>query len=113
MATTFQVGGTIITFRLLLAGAELARASATTVRHIPGGNISYLDHGGLELPTLKGQAQLVSFADLILLQSIQDASGTLTYSEAVYTATLRSCSRTKATGRGDVQFANVEFVLEL
>lgn len=108
---TFTVGGTIVTFALLLDGAELAQQAAVSVEHIPGGNVNYIDTGGLEAPTFKCRARLDTFAVLTALRALLGVTGTLTYSEAVYTAVLRSVARTRAMGRGDVQFATLDFVL--
>lgn len=47
MATgTFTVGGTGYTFEVLSPSVGLRQESATTTRHIPGGNNSYVDLGG-------------------------------------------------------------------
>lgn len=110
---TFQIGAAIFTFRLLLDGAEHSRPSAVNLRHIPGGNVNYIDNGGLEAPVLRCRVQLTSFNDLVLLQALQGQVGTLTWSEAIYTgAVLRSVTRARAMGRGDVNLANLEFILD-
>jgi hypothetical protein len=111
MPHTFTVSGTAITFRVLLDGAELGRVSALSVRHVPGGNVTYLDDGGLEAPTLQCRVKLSAFTDLVALQALQGQSGTLSYGEASYTAVLRSCRRTRVMGVNDQHFAACDFVL--
>lgn len=109
---TFTVGSSLVTFRLLMDGAELDQPAAITVEHIPGGNVTYLDFGGLESPQLKCQGQLSAFTDVRLLQSLQGQDGTLVYSEMSCTANLRLCTRRKATGRRDTHFVNLDFVID-
>jgi len=109
---TFSVNATSVSFRLLLDGAELAQQAQVTVRHIPLGNDNVIDLGGLEAATFKCRAQLSSFADLRTLQGLCGQTGTLDYTEATYTtAVLRSATRGKVTGRDDVQFVTLDFVI--
>lgn len=111
---TFQVGATLITFGLLLEGSGFSRQAAVSVEHIPGGNVNYIDLGGLEEPIFPCRGLLASFADLVSMMGIAGLSGTLIYSEATYTAVLRSCKRSKALGNtAGTQFADLEFVLVL
>lgn len=107
---TFTVSATTVTFKLLLDGAGPEQTAAVSVEHIPGGNVNYYDLGGIEAPTLKGRIKLATFADLVSLMTTLGQSGTLTYSEATYTAILRSVSRSRALGTG-VSIAAVDFVI--
>lgn len=109
---TFQVDTTIITFRLLLDGADINRQATVNVRHIPAGDNSYVDLGGLEAPSFKCRAKLDSYADLISLQAMAGQSGILAYSEAVFpTAILRSVSQSKAIGANAQRLVALDFLL--
>jgi hypothetical protein len=115
--TTFQVAAAIFTFRLLLDGNELSQPPAMSVRHIPGGNVTYTDFGGLEAPRMKGRVLLTNYPDILALQALQGQSGTLIYTEGILpitlTATLMSLTRTKAVGgSGDRHYCSVEFLID-
>jgi hypothetical protein len=114
---TFTWGGNMVTFRLLLQQPALERQAMVTVTPIPGGNLYFVDNGGQEPPSFKVQAKLDSYADLILLLNAVGQTGALVYSEDTWpSAELRSCRRTKATGRlasgggGGDQWVELDFL---
>lgn len=110
MATFAPTTGATVTFSLLLDGAGLEATAAVNVRHIPGGNVSYIDNGGQELPTFKCRGKFATFAAMYALMLLAGQTGVLTYSEAVMTVKLRSVSRSRAMGTG-VQLANLDLVV--
>src|SRR6476661_5691277 len=116
--STFQVAAAIFTFRLLLDGNELSQPAAISVEHIPGGDITYTDFGGLEAPRMKDRVLLTNYPDILALQQLQGQPGTLTYSEGALTvaltATLLSLVRTKPVGGlSDRHYCSVEFLVDL
>lgn len=107
---TFTVGGNTVTFGFMIDGASHSRKAAVNVEHIPGSNTVYVDRAGLDAIMLKGKGNIASYADMILLLSLGGQSGTLTFSEATYTATLISASESRIVGTGR-RFVDFEFVV--
>lgn len=100
-----------VTFGLLIARPGLTQEAAVSVRHVPAGNVTYIDRGGIQAARLSGTVKLDSLADLTSLRALLGTSGTLSYSEGDFAATLLSLSRQRVTPNG-VQLVDAEWVLE-
>jgi hypothetical protein len=101
-----------IDFRILLAGANLARDSDVSVRHIPGSNIDFIDLAGPKAPTYDAELFLQNVSDL---QSLMDAIGeqdTLQDGDLSFDgAILLKVNRRKSLGTNKGQMASASWVL--
>lgn len=114
---SFAWGANTINFRPLLAAADMDRDVMLTVRRIPGSNTVYVDYAGLGPGRWQPQVLLQSYADFATLRDQGlGQQGTLTYSEASFTAVLNGVKRTKAVATGGgtgYQFVSLDFYLLL
>jgi hypothetical protein len=85
---TFVSGGVTCNFDVLRAGRARALRSAFTVRHVPGGDVNVINRGGKLLGTRSLTLYVPSEAAMGSLEACVDESGTLTWHEGTYTATL-------------------------
>lgn len=114
-AATFVTDIGTATFSLLLDGAGLESNAVVNVRHIPGGDVTYVDYGGRELMAFPCRAKLTTFADLYALLLLTGQLGTLSYSETatepvIMTVRLRKAGRSRALGNG-VQLVSLDFLV--
>lgn len=99
-----------LTFVLIATKPGFSQQGTVSVRHIPGGNTSYVDVAGRELPSMSGRVHLTTLADFTTLRGLVGTSGTLVYSEGSFAAVLIGVSRDRVMPSGR-QIVDVEFVL--
>jgi hypothetical protein len=85
---TFIASGVTCNFNVLRSGRGRSLASAFTVRHVPGGDVNIINRGGKKLATRALTLYVPSEAEMGSLEACVDESGTLTWAEGTYTATL-------------------------
>jgi hypothetical protein len=84
--------------------------AAVSVRHIPGGNTSYIDLGGVNVQTLSVTIFLQNNAEYTALFSRVGTVGSLNYYGGSFQAILNSLSQTKIFPSGQ-QYADANFTL--
>ena len=101
-----------IDFRILLAGANLARDSDVSIRHIPGSDITFIDLAGPKAPTYDAELFLQNVDDLQSLMNAIGEQDTLEDGDLSFdNAILLKVNRRKALGTGKGQLASASWVL--
>lgn len=89
MAESF--GG--IAFKVLVTGGQfplpVAKANVN-VRHIPGGNINYVDIGGLDIKRVNPNVTIASMSAYASLYALLGTTGTLIYDGVTYSGAIFS-----------------------
>jgi hypothetical protein len=101
-------GGAI--FRQKAYALPLDVTAEVSVEHIPGGNTSYIDIGGVNVDRLSIAVHLTSDAQRIALAAKVGTQGSLVYEDGTVTAVLVSMRRSRRYPN-DHQFADLEFVI--
>lgn len=89
MAESF--GG--ISFKVLVTGGLFPIPTAKAninVRHIPGGNINYVDIGGLDIKRVNPNVTIDSMTDFAALYALLGTTGTLIYNSVTYAGAIFS-----------------------
>lgn len=111
---TFGLANVTLYFRLLMAAPEQTREAQISVRHIAGGNVNYVDIGGLLPSYIRGQALFSSMGDFVNMRdNAVGQLGTLTYAEATYPVYLTKISRQKVPSNKGYMIATLEFLINL
>lgn len=81
-----------VSFDAMADPLSWTKSADVNVRHIPGGNISYVDLGGIVARTINLTIYITA-ANLVTLLGKVGASGSLVYIEETVTAILQNISR--------------------
>jgi len=101
-----------INFRILLAGANLARDSEVSVRHIPGSDITFIDLAGPKAPTYDAELFLQNVNDLQNMMNAIGEQDTLQDGDLSFdNAILLKVNRRKSLGTNKGQLASASWVL--
>jgi hypothetical protein len=93
-------------FKVLISGFGRSRAALISVRPIPGGDRSYVDASGRQLPELQTMLLFDDFAAYQAFEALLDTSGTLVLqTEGSMTALLKEVALTAHHTGGKVTCA--------
>lgn len=88
LTTTDTFGA--VNFSVLSDGRGRNTGSDVSVRHIPGGNVTYIDRGGRHHTVLRLTLYIPDPAELAALEAKANDEDTLTYLEGIATAILEN-----------------------
>ena len=82
------------TIYVLADGIPRKSAADVTIRHMPGGNTSYIDIGGRQLQELDLSLYFAAALDAVAFEGLEGTVGTLEVPDGTYTALLMTLQRT-------------------
>lgn len=108
MADTYS--GIAIT---VLGDPDIPRTATSNVteRHIPWGNVNYVDLGGQNMPHLKLTLRWTATADYLTFEALVGTSNSLVYADGTYTAILVSATRKNHGVLNTVMEHECDFIL--
>jgi hypothetical protein len=86
------------------------QGSEVNVRHMPGGNISYIDRAGMLIRRMKCALLFNTYADYLLFEGKANSQGTLTYVDGSFTATLENVEMSRRYPDGHIE-AQAQFII--